>query len=228
MINEKTWEKNYERLSRYCETYHSVPTVKEDSNLFNWIRNTRKSLSKGILPEECIRKLDNLLSEAWRDSEYSTRVINEYLAIRVVVPSVSDDIGIDVLYRLGIICKQEFLRFMRRDKLYLSDLINPTVRDSYLSLNQIYEGIRLVYNLPEYGWYRLWCMICGYRSYSESYDIVETIILNIYLKKDMCSIEGIRNIKDNFEYVEKIFNCLNKRDLKIVKEFIVNKRHMKK
>lgn len=230
-MENKQWEEYYLQLCNYCERHHRIPREKEDKILYSWLLRCRTSYDKDRLSYEKIEKLDNLLSDRWRVGSFEARSINMYMARQIVVPEMEGDIGIDVLWNKMVISDREFLNFIREDKYYLSQII---VND-LLPLEQSYEGIRLVYRLPEFGWYRVWSILeclplsdryvdCGFTA---MFDINwyklrgMQPILSAYVNKDIKSINSVRCVEESFSNIRDSID--NRRYEIFIKRFVCDK-----
>ena len=66
MTQDEKWQRQYEQMMTFMETYHRRPSKHklEEHDMLNWFKATKKRIAKGNYPEERLEKFKLLMGVA--------------------------------------------------------------------------------------------------------------------------------------------------------------------
>ena len=66
MTQDEKWQRQYEQMMTFMETYHRRPSKHrlEEHNMLNWFKATKKRIAKGNYPEDRLEKFKLLMRVA--------------------------------------------------------------------------------------------------------------------------------------------------------------------
>lgn len=188
------WLINYNALKKFIEENNSLPGSNNSKSpigvgLNSWYKNQVTACKNGELTKENMDLLNKILPKKWY--ELSFNKVNMKLLEKFSMEDREGDVTVYEIYDRGMISQNEYLRLLRKRLFYLSDILKDNRR--YFTEIQIYNLIRNKFGFPSnVSYYYLYRAITGGK------------LVDIFLNKDECVLETIRNYDKSYHLFARV------------------------
>lgn len=200
---DSKWVENFKCLTGYIDKYNKLPkdgiASSLGTDLNSWLRYQKRYFKNGTMERwkiEMFEEYDKgVLTKTAREFDNSlicSRPIN--------IPNKEYDITVVELFSKGIISSSDYIKFVRNNQFYFSDIIkvNGSKADIFI------KGIRLIGDIPDYKWCGFYCILFCDESPESLYLKDKGEFINYYCK-EFRKLESkyFTIIEPNINYTER-------------------------